>query len=88
MSKMKNAFKESLGYIFFRNPVLVLGLVIGQLAAGDTNLKNAAALSVTYLLISVTVLVFASLIGKKLPACLKVVSYALVLRQCLFLPIL
>ena len=78
MSKMKNAFKESLGYIFFRNPVLVLGLVIGQLAAGDTNLTNAAALSVTYLLISVTVLVFASLIGKKLPACLKVVSYALV----------
>ena len=77
MSKMKNAFKESLGYIFFRNPVLVLGLVIGQLAAGDTSLQNGVALSVTYFFISVAVLVFASVIGKKLPGWLKVVCYAL-----------
>ena len=77
MSKMKNAFKESLGYIFFRNPVLVLALVIGQLAAGDTNLQNGVALSVTYFFISVTVLVFASVIGKKLPDWIKVVCYAI-----------
>ena len=46
MSEIKANFKESLAYLFFRNPVLVLGLVIGQLAAGDTTLQNGAALSV------------------------------------------
>ncbi|MBQ6878543.1 MAG: hypothetical protein IJO22_09150 [Oscillospiraceae bacterium] len=76
MSKMKAYFKESLGYIFFKNPVLVLGLVIGQLAAGDNNLRNAAALSVTYFLIIVPVLFLASTVGKKLPDWLKPVFYA------------
>ena len=33
--KEKNGFKESLAYIFSRNPVLVLGLVIGQLGPTD-----------------------------------------------------
>lgn len=76
-NKEKLNLKESLGYIFFKNPVLVLGLVIGQLAAGDTTLQNGAALSVTYLFIIVPVLVFASAIGKKLPQWSKVVAYAL-----------
>lgn len=76
--KEKLDLKESLAYIFFKNPVLVLGLVIGQLAAGDTNLQNGAALSVTYFLIVVPVLVFASLIGKKLPEWLRPVCYALI----------
>ena len=70
--KEKNGFKASLAYIFSRNPVLVLGLVIGQLAAGDTTLKNGVALSITYLLITVPVLVFASVIGKKLPDWFKI----------------
>ncbi len=73
---MKN-IRENLAYIFFKNPVLVLGLVIGQLAAGDTTLQNGVALSVAYLLIVVPVLVFASVIGKKLPEWLKAVSYVL-----------
>ncbi len=83
--KEKISFKESLEYIFFRNPVLVLGLVIGQLAAGDTTLQNGAALSITYFLIVVPVLVFASLIGKKLPDWLKIVCYA-VLGSAMLLP--
>ena len=77
MSKAKADFKESLGYIFFKNPVLVLGLVIGQLAGGDTNLRNAAALSLTYFLVIVPVLLFASTVGKKLPSWIKPVCYAL-----------
>ena len=83
--KEKNGFKESLAYIFSRNPVLVLGLVIGQLAAGDTTLQNGVALSVTYLFITVPVLVFASAIGKKLPDWLKIVCYA-VLSAAMLLP--
>ena len=83
--KEKNGFKASLAYIFSRNPVLVLGLVIGQLAAGDTTLKNGVALSITYLLITVPVLVFASVIGKKLPDWFKIVSYA-VLSAAMLLP--
>lgn len=78
MSELKSCIKESAGYLFFRNPVLVLGIVIGQLAAGATNLQNAAALSVTYFFVVVPVLVFASLLGKKLPGWLKVVVYALI----------
>ena len=69
--------KDSLGYLFFKNPVLVCGLVIGQIAAGCTNLQNGAALSVTYFFIVVPVLVFASVIGKRLPEVLKIVSYML-----------
>ena len=30
---MKSELKESLGYIFFKNPVLVLGLIIGVINA-------------------------------------------------------
>ena len=76
-TKEKINIKDSLAYIFFKNPVLVLGLVIGQLAAGDTTLQNGAALSVTYFFIVVPVLVFAAAIGKKLPQWLRVVSYTL-----------
>lgn len=77
-TKEKLNLKESLGYIFFKNPVLVLGLVIGQLAAGDTTLQNGTALSIAYLFIIVPVLVFASAIGKRLPQWSRVVSYALI----------
>lgn len=75
---MKAEIKESLEYIFFKNPVLVLGLVIGQLAAGDTNLQNAAALSVTFLFITVPTMLFASTFGKKVPTGFNVVCYALI----------
>lgn len=77
-NKEKLNLKESLAYIFSKNPVLVLGLVIGQLAAGDTTLQNGAALSVTYFLIVVPVLVFASVIGKKLPQWIHPVCYAII----------
>lgn len=75
--KEKTDIKSALSYIFIKNPILVLGLVIGQLAAGDTNLQNGAALSVTFLFVSVPVIVFASAFGKKLPAWTKPVCYAL-----------
>lgn len=74
---MKAEIKKSLEYIFFKNPVLVLGLVIGQLAAGDISLQNAAALSVTFFFITVPVMLFASTLGKKIPAGINVVCYAL-----------
>ena len=74
---MKAEIKKSLEYIFFKNPVLVLGLVIGQLAAGDISLQNAAALSVTFLFITVPVMHFASTLGKKIPAGINIVCYAL-----------
>ncbi|MBQ2861255.1 MAG: hypothetical protein IJE83_00540 [Oscillospiraceae bacterium] len=70
--------KESLGYLFFKNPVLVTGLVIGQLAAGDTTLQNGAALSVAYFFIVVPVLVFASAFGRKLPKWSKLVCYMII----------
>ena len=74
---MKAEIKKSLEYIFFKNPVLVLGLVIGQLAAGDISLQNAAALSITFFFITVPVMLFASTLGKKIPAGINVVCYAL-----------
>lgn len=77
VTKEKSEIRNSLSYIFFKNPVLVLGLVIGQLAAGDTNLQNGMALSVTFFFVVVPVLVFASMFGKKLPQWSKVVCYAL-----------
>ena len=70
--------KDSLGYLFFKNPVLVCGLVFGQLVAGCTNLQNGAALSVTYFFVVVPVLVFASAVGRKLPEILKTILYVLV----------
>ena len=66
--------KDSLGYLFFKNPVLVAGLVIGQLAAGCTTMQNGAALSVTYFLIVVPVLVFSATVGKNLPAWARVIA--------------
>ncbi|MBE6899495.1 MAG: hypothetical protein E7479_02365 [Ruminococcaceae bacterium] len=78
MNEIKSSFKENSVYLFSKNPVLVLGLVIGQLAAGVSNLQNAAALSITYFFVVTGVLVFASLVGKRLPGWLKVVAYAIV----------
>ncbi len=85
MTEIKEKFniKESLGYILFKNPVLVLGLVIGQLAAGDTSLQNGVALSILYLFISLATLVFASLFGKYLPRFIAPVCYAAVAAVCL-----
>ena len=84
-TKEKLNLKESLAYIFFKNPVLVLGLVIGQLAAGDTTLQNGAALSIAYFFIIVPVLVFASAAGKKLPEWLRPVCYV-VLSASMLVP--
>lgn len=76
--------KNSLGYLFFKNPVLVVGLVIGQLAAGDTTLQNGTALSIAYFFIVVPVLVFASAVGKKLPEWSKLVCYMAISALMLF----
>lgn len=76
--KLSAEIKDSLGYLFFKNPVLVLGLVVGQLAAGDSNLQNGAALSITYFFVVVPVLVFAAAVGKKLPVLLKTVCYMVI----------
>lgn len=77
--------KDSLGYLFFKNPVLVAGLVIGQLAAGCTTMQNGAALSVTYFFIVVPVLVFAATVGKNLPAWARVIAY-MILSSLMLLP--
>ncbi len=77
-TKEKLNIKNSLAYLFFKNPVLVLGLVVGQLAAGDVSLQNGVALSVCYFFIVVPVLVFASTVGKKLPKWIHPVVYALI----------
>ncbi len=83
--KLSAEIKDSLGYLFFKNPVLVIGLVIGQLAAGCTNLQNGTALSVAYFFIVVPVLVFAAAIGKKLPRVLNLVCY-MVLAALMLVP--
>lgn len=74
----KSLFREKADHLFFSNPVLVAGLVIGQVAAGAKSLQCAVALSITFLYITVPVLVFASVIGKRLPQVLRVVSYVLI----------
>lgn len=70
--------RNSLDHILFSNPVLVGGLVIGQLAAGARSLQCAAALSITFLFVTLPVLVFASVIGKRLPKLLRVVFYMII----------
>ncbi len=73
---IKPNIKEGLAYIFTKNPVLVLGLVVGQLAAGDTTLQNGAALSVAFLFITLGSLLFASFFGSYLPEWIAPVCYA------------
>ena len=73
--KEKFSAKDSLAHVFFSNPVLVGGLVIGQLAAGDTSLQTGVALTVTFLFVTVPVLVFAAAAGKLLPRWLRIVTY-------------
>ncbi len=63
----KPNIKEGLVHIFAKNPVLVLGLVIGQLAAGDTTLQNGVALSVAFFFITTASILFSSFFGKNLP---------------------
>ena len=82
--KEKISAKDSLAHIFFSNPVLVGGLVIGQLAAGDTSLQTGAALAVTFLFVTIPVLVFAAAVGKYLPRWLRIVTYMLISGGMLF----
>ena len=82
--KEKLSAKDSLAHIFFSNPVLVGGLVIGQLAAGDTSLQTGAALAVTFLFVTIPVLVFAAAVGKYLPRWLRIVTYMLISGGMLF----
>lgn len=77
-AKIKNLVREKSDHIFFSNPVLVAGLVIGQVAAGAKSLQCAVALSITFLYITVPVLVFAATIGKKPPQILRVVTYVII----------
>ena len=82
--KEKLSAKDSLAHSFFSNPVLVGGLVIGQLAAGDTSLQTGAALAVTFLFVTIPVLVFAAAVGKYLPRWLRIVTYMLISGGMLF----
>lgn len=83
-TKEKLSVKDSLSYIFFSNPVLVGGLVIGQLAAGATTLQNGAALSLTFLFVTLPVLVFAALVGKYLPKWTRIIVYMMISAAMLF----
>lgn len=76
--------KESLSYLLFSNPVLVGGLVLGQLAAGATNLQNGVALTVTFLFVTLPVLVFASAFGRSLPKWSRVAVYMLLSAVMLY----
>lgn len=82
--KEKLSLKDSIGHIFFANPVLVGGLVIGQLAAGATSLQAGVALSITMLFITVPVLVFAAAVSKYVPRWLRIVCYMLISCGMLF----
>ncbi len=82
--KEKLPLKDSLDFVFFSNPVLVGGLVIGQLAAGATNLQNGVALTITFLFVTLPVLIFASAIGKRLPHWSRIIAYMLISAVMLF----
>lgn len=82
--KEKLSLKDSLGHLFFANPVLVGGLVIGQLAAGATSLQAGVALTITMLFITVPVLVFAAAVSKYMPRWLRIVCYMLISCGMLF----
>lgn len=70
--------KTLLEHIFMENPVLAGGLVIGQLAAGSVSLQSGAALSITFLFITLPVLVFASAVGKYLPKVISLLCYMVI----------
>ena len=82
--KQKTNPLESLSYLLFSNPVLVGGLVIGQLAAGATSLQNGVALTITFLFVTFPVLIFASAFGKVLPKWSRVAVYMLLSAAMLY----
>ena len=82
--KEKLLLKRSLDHVFFSNPVLVGGLVIGQLAAGATNLQNGVALTVTFFFVTLPVLVFAAACGRFLPRWSRIIAYMLISGAMLF----
>ena len=74
--KEKLSLKSSLNHILFANPVLVGGLVIGQIVAGATTLQNGIALTLTFAIVTIPVLIFAAALGKSLPKWMHIVVYA------------
>lgn len=84
MAEERSDLKESLSYLLFSNPVLVGGLVLGQLAAGATNLQNGVALTVTFLFVTLPVLVFAAAFGRSLPKWSRVAVYMLLSAVMLY----
>lgn len=76
--KEKLSLKGSLDYIFFANPVLAGGLVIGELAAGAANLQSGVALAITFLFVTMPVLLFAAAVGKFLPKWSRIMVYMLI----------
>ena len=82
--KEKLSIKSSLNHILSANPVLVGGLVIGQIAAGATDLKNGVALTLTFAVVTIPVLIFAAAVGKYLPKWLHVAMYACLSGALLF----
>lgn len=82
--KEKLSLKGSLDHIFFSNPVLAGGLVIGQLAAGATSLQNGVALTITFLFVTLPVLLFAAACGKALPKWSRIMVYMLISGAMLY----
>ena len=82
--KERSDLRESLSHVLFSNPVLVGGLVLGQLAAGATSLQNGVALTVTFLFVTLPVLVFAAAFGRSLPKWSRVAVYMLLSTAMLY----
>ncbi len=82
--KEKTSLMDSLDFVLFSNPILVGGLVIGQLAAAATSLQNGVALTITFLFVTLPVLVFSSAFGKRIPKWSRIIVYMLVSAIMLF----
>lgn len=79
-SLMKDSFRK----ILFSNPVLVGGMVVGEIIIGATSLQNAGALSVTFAIVTIPVLLLAPLIAYFVPKTWRILCYALVSMSMLF----
>lgn len=88
MKKMDPAtaslFSESFRKILFSNPVLVGGMVLGEIVIGATSLQNAVALSVTFAIVTIPVLLLAPLVAHFVPKTWRILCYALVSMSMLF----
>jgi hypothetical protein len=81
VSLMNDSFRK----ILFSNPVLVGGMVVGEIIIGATSLQNAIALSITFAIVTIPVLLLAPLIAYFVPKTWRILCYALVSMSMLFI---